>query len=77
MKRPSVLSTPSIPRKAPKQRVLQSDEMPQFYDSDIIKDISDISEQSCPNRFHCKQNEMSVIFYKLEFDKQNRISKNF
>ena len=45
LKRPSVLTTPNIPRKQPKERALQPDQLQDFQESDQIIDFENIDYQ--------------------------------
>jgi hypothetical protein len=71
-KRPSVCPTPSEPRKPPKVRNIQPDELQQFIAADVIKDFSDIDPIDLINNvlpgFQFKKNDESIVFYKLNFD---------
>ena len=73
LKRPSLIPISSVPpRKAPKLRVLQQDQMQEFYDKDTIKDLANITLKNCPSGFECKISSDYIVFYKLEFDAKTK-----
>lgn len=68
LKKPSVLCSPSAPRREPKRRIFQKDQLEQFKNNDSINDFTDSSEKTCPSGFECKINDDCIVYYKLEFD---------
>ena len=71
-KRPSMCQTPSEPRKPPKVRNIQPDELQQFTAADVIKDFTDIDPTALINSFlsgfQFKKNDNSIVFYRISFD---------
>ena len=68
MEKPSCLNTPVPPRKAPKIRNFQNDELEDFRKKDIIKRFEDLTEKQCPPGYSFRSGHDHVVFYKLEFD---------
>ena len=71
LKTPSCLATTSEPRKTPKQRAFQKDELSDFLATDIIKDFSsldDIKLQSILPGFQIKRNDDSIVCFRINFD---------
>ena len=68
LKRPSALPTSTVPRKAPKIRGIQCDQIEGFSNKDKIKSFSDIDESFHLTGFHCNRNKDCIVFYKLCFD---------
>ena len=69
LKRPSTLPTSApLLRKAPKIRVPQNDELPDFNKKNVVFKFEDITEAHCPAGFQCFQDENQIIFYNIIFD---------
>ena len=68
LKKPSVLCSSLAPRREPKRRIFQKDQLEQFKNNDSINDFTDSSEKTCPSGFECKINDDCIVYYKLEFD---------
>ena len=68
LKRPSVVQTPVVPRKVPKLRVYQEDELLMFRNKDKISGFEDLDEHHYPPHYQFKGTDDYVIYYKLEFD---------
>ena len=59
------------PRKAPKDRILQKDELKDFQNKDLIRYLSDLNESHAPQGFSFKKGEGHVIYYNLKFDDES------
>ena len=70
---PSSLSVPKVPRKAPRKRIFQEDEMPTFLSKDKIKDFESITESDCLPGFSFVKQDGIVIMYNLVIDDKTRI----
>ena len=68
LKRPSQLPTSIIPRKKPKERVYQEDELEKYLEQDIIRSFDDFTEARCPPNYQFSKRDDCVIYYKLIFD---------
>ena len=77
LKRPSLVPTTVIPRKAPKLRVYQEDEMETFRDNDIITSYKDLIEKYCPLGYQYKKTDDYVIYFNLKFDDYTSFPKIF
>ena len=75
LKRPSVVKTPVIPRKAPKVRNYQEDELETFLYSDKISAFEDLNEGHSPPGYQFKKTNDHVVYYKLEFDRDTSFPK--
>ena len=62
----SLLSTPTIPRKSPRKRKIEVDELVLFQATDEIVDIDSISEQNSPENFTFKRLDNSVQLLDLK-----------
>ena len=60
-KRPSTLSTPVIPRKAPKTRLYQEDQIGSFRENDTISSFEDLTDKHCPPGFQYKKPQLCHI----------------
>ena len=67
LKRPSTLPNVSLPRKAPKHRIYQKDELDQFQSDDIIKSFDDLCCKSAPAGYRCYKTNDWIIFYNIAF----------
>ena len=67
LKRPSTLPNVSLPRKAPKHRIYQKDELYQFQSADIIKSFDDLCSKSAPAGYQCYKTNDWIIFYNIAF----------
>ena len=77
LKRPSTIPTPEVPRKAPKLRVYQEDQMKKFLENDVISCFEDIDEQHSPRGYQFMKRDDCVIYYKLVFDEITSFPKVF
>ena len=77
MEKPSCLNTPVPPRKAPKIRNFQNDELEEFRKKDIIERFEDSTEEQCPQGYSFRSGYDHVVFYKLEFDAETNFPKVF
>ena len=78
-KRPSTLPDLSTPRKAPKIRNIEPDQMQDFLNMDKIESFADIDIQKhCPPGYSSKKEENSIIFYMTASDELGfpRISRS-
>ena len=62
---PSLLRTPTIPRKSPRERNIWVDELVLFQAADKIVDIDSISEQNSPENSTSKRLDNSVQLVNL------------
>ena len=70
---PSLLRTPTIPRKSPRKQKIGVDELVLFQATDKIIDIDSISEQNSPEYFIFKILDNSVQIFKLKYNKETGI----
>ena len=77
LKRPSAVQTPDVPRKVPKVRIYQEDELDIFRGHDRIYDFDDLNANRCPAGYEFKKTDDCVIYYKLEFDEVTSFPKVF
>ena len=63
LKRHSVVQTPTMPRKAPKIRTYQNDEMEEFATKDAIKRFEDLKESDAPSVYCCHQTKDYILYY--------------
>ena len=54
----------AVPRKAPKVRIFQKDEIEDFKKQDIIHNFEDLSEHNASRDYQC-ENENFIIFYQI------------
>lgn len=71
---PSSLSVPKIPRKAPRKRIFQEDQMGEFLMKDRIQDFASITESDCLRDFKFVKEEEIIVMYRLVIDKQTKIA---
>ena len=70
---PSSLSVPKTPRRAPRKRIFQADQMEDFLEKDRIKDFESITEADClPGFTFIKENDI-IIMYNLVIDQKTKI----
>ena len=70
---PSSLTVPKPPRRAPRKRIFQEDQMGPFLEKDRIKDFDSLSEADClPGFTFIKENNI-VIMYRLVIDQKTKI----
>ena len=70
---PSSLSVPKTPRRAPRKRIFQADQMGDFLEKDRIKDFESITEADClPGFTFIKENDI-IIMYNLVIDQKTKI----
>ena len=67
LKRPSSLQTPSVPRKAPKLRVFQEDELALFNKTDLITSFDNLAENRSPPGYTYHKSNDVVLYYKIVF----------
>ena len=77
MMKPSCLNTPVPPRKAPKIRNFQNDELDEFRKKDIIERFEDLTDKQAPPGYTFKRGNDHVVYYKLEFDELTSFPKVF
>ena len=77
LERPSLIPTTSAPRKPPKVRVYQEDQMAEFVQNDIIHSLDNLTEQHCPPGYQYRRNKDCVIYYELKFDVVTSFPKVF
>ena len=68
LEHPSALQTPSIPRKAPKVRVYQEDEIGVFLNQDKISYFYELDARHCPPGYEFKKFHDCVVYFNSEFD---------
>ena len=66
-KRPSTLRNPPAPRKSPKVRVFQEDELALFNKKDCIDSVDDLSEHHSPPGYTYHKSNNVVLYYKIPF----------
>ena len=71
------MHTPVPPRKAPKIRNFQNDELDEFRRKDVIEQFEDLTDKQAPPGYSFKRDESHVIYYKLEFDEVTSFPKVF
>ena len=67
LKRPSTLQNPSVPRKAPKLRVFQRDELALFNKTDLIISFDDLDENRSPPGYTYHKSNDVVLYYRIVF----------
>ena len=67
-KRPSMLTTPKEPRRPPKQRCFQTDEMKTFLVNDGIEKIELLTEKQAPPNYIYLKTDSYVLYYEVCFD---------
>ena len=70
---PSLLRTPTIPRKSPRKRNIWLDELILFHAADKIVDIDSISEQNSPENFTFKWLDNSMQLLNLKYREETGI----
>ena len=70
---PSVLRTPTIPKKSPRKRNIWLDELVLFQAADKMVDIDSISEQNSPENFTFKRLDKSVQLFNLKCNEESGI----
>ena len=68
---PSLLRTPTIPRKSPRKRNICLDELVLFQTADKIVDIDSVSEQNSPQNFTFKRLDNSVLHFNLKCNEES------
>ena len=66
---PSLLRTPTIPRKSPRKRKIGVDKLVLFQTADKIVDIDSISGQNPPENFTFKRLDNSVQLFNFNCNK--------
>ena len=70
---PSVLRTPTIPKKSPRKRNILLDELVLFQAADKMVVIDSISEQNSPENFTFKRLDKSVQLFNLKCNEESGI----
>ena len=70
---PSILRTPTIPRKSPRNRNIWVDELVLFQVADKIIDIDSISKQNSPENFTFKRLDNSGLHFNLKCNEETGI----
>ena len=71
LKRPSTLPNTILPRKAPKVRMYQDDELSSYETKDIITCFADLCSRDAPNNYFSHETYDYVIYYNLVFDEKS------
>ena len=71
MKRPSTLPNISLPRKAPKVRIYQQDELSNFQTKNVISCFADLCSRNAPKGYCCHRTDHYVIYYNFAFHKES------
>ena len=71
LRRPSTLQAEAVPRKAPKIRVFQKDELKDFKSQDLIGNFADLSECNAPAGYKCHKDENCIIFYNVAINEKS------
>ena len=69
---PSSLPTLQTPRKPPRKRVFQEDELDTFVENEIISTLHD--ETNAPGLHFKKRFDDNVLYYNIVFDEQTQFS---
>ena len=67
LKRPSTLPTSSYPRKSPKIRIYQQDEIGIFKAQDVITSFDDLTPMNASPGYQCYKTDVSIVFYNITF----------
>ena len=70
---PSSLSVPKTPRRGPRKRIFQKDQMGDFLEKDRIKDFDSLSESDCLPGFTFIKESNIAIMYHLVIDEKTKI----
>ena len=70
---PTLLRTPTIPRKYPKKQEIGVDELVLFQVADKIVDTDSISEQNSPKNFTFKRLDNSIQLFNLRCNEETGI----
>ena len=71
LKRPSTLPNTTSPRKAPKVRMYQDDELSSHENKDIITCFADLCSRNAPNNYFYHETYDYVIYCNLVFDEKS------
>ena len=71
LKRPSTLQAVAVPRKAPKIRVFQKDELEDFISQDLMSNFADLSECNAPAGYKCHKDENCIILYNVAINEKS------
>ena len=71
---PSSLSVPKTPRKGPRKRIFQEDQLGDFLERDRIKDFASLSQADCLPGFTFVKEDDMVLMYRRVVDKRTRIA---
>ena len=74
LKRPSTLPNTTLPRKAPKVRMYQDDELNSYENKDIITCFADLCSRDAPNNYFSHETYDYVIYYNLVFHEKSGFS---
>ena len=77
LKTPSCISTPTPPRKAPKLRNVEEDQLNDFRKKDVIQKFEDLGEKHAPPGYSFKRGVDHIIYYKIEFDETTSFPRVF
>ena len=77
LKTPSCTYTPVPPRKKPKVRNMQEEQIHDFRKLDEIKKFEDLGEKHAPPGYSFKRGDDHIIYYKIEFDKDTSFPRIF
>ena len=69
---PSSLSVPKVPRKVPRKRIFQEDQMGEFLLKDRIQDFESFTESDCLPGFTMIKQDGIVIRYHLVIRRKNK-----
>ena len=61
----------AVPRKAPKIRVFQKDELEDFKSQDLICNFADLSECNAPAGYKCDKDENCIVFYNVAINEKS------
>ena len=70
---PSSLSVPKTPRKGPRKRIFQEDQLGSFREKDTIRDFDALSESNCLPSFTFIKEKDIVLMYRLVIDQKTKI----
>ena len=68
LKKPSLLPTLSVPRKTPKLRVYQEDELCEFNSMYAIRSFEELCKKDCLTGFSRMMHQDAIVFYNVVFN---------
>jgi len=68
LKKPSLLPTLSVPRKTPKLRVYQEDELCEFNSMYAIRSFEELCKKDCLTGFSRMLHQDAIVFYNVVFN---------